>query len=964
MNLIKITDLTRQLGLSSRTLRYYEQMGLIESIRLPSETYRYYDTFSVQRLHQIIILRKMQIPVKEILRIYENPDISTLVEAFAKKIAEIDREVTALSELKEIINSFLHRMTEKGITKISALPLLYEEMEKQAELLEAQGRPVHRSELVPQDSQTQYSDPDLRNTQAQQNNQTSQDITLRSPFPRLNHLQEQLSAPLDAAILILPSMRVLTSCLKQSPGEADNTGFWHTVQALGLPQGLPGSHERFEFQNGAQGAVMLRVEDGFRNDTGYLDVPFPGGLYACANIYADQDMEERFRRLVKSFDDSHLYEIDYNHRGELQCHALLENLISPDESRELMSLLVPIKQRLANPAYFEKPVELPAGSVTLAEILARNPVLWETEVALDKITPINNPHYRILENGEAEYTGWISTRVLNTNVSVKLPFRVDMEFRLGENDERFGYGSEEGGILFYHSAEHGPGTDLGYYAGGIAAGNLSQTGFGVNMGNQPSEDLSKAFLRREAITFRQPVFLDLYDFPGRGKLRAKGYNRVTWILGPRHLAVIINGEIRYCGTGFPYMSLDLSRAVPGDIIIGSNGQGMKYLKSIRISQLAYTPKTRLQKEELLMTTKQSNNIIPNIHRLVTDEYGENYWFNGCARYVMECLGETDYDYNFFAGITGDVFTQYYPKGEFRGEGVSGYMLAEGPYKNLRETDTGFALVSEEPGFIESLFEKCGYASTFVSRRELRKNPDMYRQTLVSYIDRGLPVIVWGAGEPPAGVLVGYEEFGKTLLYMTGNNDQPERISLESILEENEFPNPGWIFIGNKKENPSLAELYREAVRILPKLLATETESFWFGASAFLAWAEDIEQGRFDCVKPEEFDPWSAHTAYVCGLATNASCCHAFLEKAMELNPDLTFLKEVSALYKRCGEMWNHDDGADLEALGGGFNVTLEALQDKQRRSRIADKLREFARVTEEIRKVCLSSALYCNGSCP
>ena len=95
-----------------------------------------------------------------------------------------------------------------------------------------------------------------------------------------------------------------------------------------------------------------------------------------------------------------------------------------------MTPLVPIKQRLANPAYFEKPVELPAGSVTLAEILARNPVLWETEVALDKITPIYNPHYRILENGEAEYTGWISTRVLNTNVSVKLPFRVDTEFRL------------------------------------------------------------------------------------------------------------------------------------------------------------------------------------------------------------------------------------------------------------------------------------------------------------------------------------------------------------------------------------------------------------------------------------------------------------------------------------------------------------------------------------------------------
>jgi hypothetical protein len=44
-----------------------------------------------------------------------------------------------------------------------------------------------------------------------------------------------------------------------------------------------------------------------------------------------------------------------------------------------------------------------------------------------------------------------------------------------------------------------------------------------------------------------------------------------------------------------------------------------------------------------MVTKQSNNIIPNIHQLITMHYGENYWFNGCAKYVMECLGEPDYD---------------------------------------------------------------------------------------------------------------------------------------------------------------------------------------------------------------------------------------------------------------------------------------------------------------------------------
>ena len=95
MSLIKITDLTKQLGLSSRTLRYYEQEGLIESTRMPYESYRYYDESAVQRLRQIMILRKMQIPVREIIRIYENPEISTLVEVFTDKIAEIDREVTS-----------------------------------------------------------------------------------------------------------------------------------------------------------------------------------------------------------------------------------------------------------------------------------------------------------------------------------------------------------------------------------------------------------------------------------------------------------------------------------------------------------------------------------------------------------------------------------------------------------------------------------------------------------------------------------------------------------------------------------------------------------------------------------------------------------------------------------------------------------------------------------------------------
>ncbi|WP_379146220.1 hypothetical protein [Paenibacillus sp. sgz500992] len=55
-----------------------------------------------------------------------------------------------------------------------------------------------------------------------------------------------------------------------------------------------------------------------------------------------------------------------------------------------------------------------------------------------------------------------------------------------------------------------------------------------------------------------------------------------------------------------------------------------------------------------MEVKASNNRLPKIHPMVTPHYGGNYWFNGCAGFVMECLGEPDYDYWFFAGLTGEI----------------------------------------------------------------------------------------------------------------------------------------------------------------------------------------------------------------------------------------------------------------------------------------------------------------------
>ncbi len=863
MDLIKITDLTNQLGISSRSLRYYEQVGLIESVRSDTEKFRYYDTQNIQRLKQIMVLRKMQIPIKDILRIYESEDMSTVVDAFVSRIRTIDDEVDALSELRSVVNEFLQAMIENGVKKISALPILYEEMEKRVDALEE--RKV-------------------------------------MSYSKLSDLSEKLAKPLETSIVCLPAMRVISSQLKENPNLSDTDSFRHWAQVNDIWRGEPGSQKIFEFQIGTGDVVMMKIEDDFINKSPYLDYAFEGGLFAAANIYLDEDLGERFRALLSGFDSNKYYQIDYRYDGTLRHPALLEKLISPDDQRELVSLLVPVRKRTADPALYEKPQEIAPGAISLEEMEGQNLSLWTVDVPMDKLMPINDPHYQVTEQGEAEYIAWISTRLLSTNVAVKLPFRVDIEFRIRKENMQFAWGADEGSIRLYH------GNDLNYL-------------FGINMETNPDERLSQ-----EAICFHQPIFRDYYRYTKRGGINRNQYNRLTWIIGQKQIAVIINNEIRYCGVNFPYMSADLRNQEPFPILIGSNGQSRVFFKSIRVSQLAQVQKTKIKKEELLMNTRQSNNIIPIIHRLVTDEYGENYWFNGCAKYVMECLGEKDYDYWFFAGLTGDLFTQHYTYTKFSGDAVSCYMMNEKPAE-----------------FVEDIFGRCGYAATFVAKGDIQKNSGMYLQTLMAYIDKGIPVIVWG--DTSVGVFVGYEDYGNVLLYITGNNKQPERISLNKALE-GKPDTTGWIFVGDKKESLSLAKLYREAIRDILKYQNVKTDTYCFGPEAFRAWASDIENGKFDKMTAEEFDTWAYYTNYVCVLATNGSCCHEFLKRTWELNQDMGYLEEISALYRRTAQIWGGDrmqnDADNLEVLGGGFNVTLEALQNQEKRSIIAAKIREAA----------------------
>lgn len=112
MELQTIGHVSKAFNLSTRTLRYYEQIGLIESERKDGYAYRVYSENTINRLKQIVILRKLQIPLKQIAEILQSDSATMIIEAFQKKISEIDEEITSLSTVRDVICSFITRLNE------------------------------------------------------------------------------------------------------------------------------------------------------------------------------------------------------------------------------------------------------------------------------------------------------------------------------------------------------------------------------------------------------------------------------------------------------------------------------------------------------------------------------------------------------------------------------------------------------------------------------------------------------------------------------------------------------------------------------------------------------------------------------------------------------------------------------------------------------------------------------------
>lgn len=323
------TAISKSMGISNRMLRYYEQIGLIESQRIDGYAYRVYDECMVHRLQQIIILRKLRIPVKQINSILMNDNGASIMNVFQCNISALDEEITALSTIRSLLKKLVSELEEKVNIQIKL-----DWLESSSALASMQVLDLPKNTLQEGTSMNELSKAN----------------------ERLNHLEDK-----DVRIVYLPPATVAAvRCVGDAPEERTGKLLFEFIKEHKLPAIKPDfRHYGFNAPDGEPPHSgddhgyerWVTIPEDMDLSNGFVKKHFPGGLY-CAHMIPMGAFEE-WQLLFDWANRHEKYEIVW---GDSECmNGCLEehldvmhhHLWSGEEldRRLQLDLLIPIRER-------------------------------------------------------------------------------------------------------------------------------------------------------------------------------------------------------------------------------------------------------------------------------------------------------------------------------------------------------------------------------------------------------------------------------------------------------------------------------------------------------------------------------------------------------------------------------------------------------------------------------------------
>ena len=109
---MKISDVARQTGLDTGTIRYYERIGLVSAPSRLENGYRSYSEKNIRELWFLRHARQFGFSIddcRELLALWNNPQrrSAEVHHLVAEKVSDIDRHIRELQEMKKLLKDLL-----------------------------------------------------------------------------------------------------------------------------------------------------------------------------------------------------------------------------------------------------------------------------------------------------------------------------------------------------------------------------------------------------------------------------------------------------------------------------------------------------------------------------------------------------------------------------------------------------------------------------------------------------------------------------------------------------------------------------------------------------------------------------------------------------------------------------------------------------------------------------------------
>lgn len=107
-----INELAKLSGVTSRTLRYYDEIGLLSPSTKSESGYRKYSQKEIDLLQQILFYKELGMPLSQIQEIIHSPDYNLLDSLYAHREKLISKQLY-IKELLDTVNNTILSIEEK-----------------------------------------------------------------------------------------------------------------------------------------------------------------------------------------------------------------------------------------------------------------------------------------------------------------------------------------------------------------------------------------------------------------------------------------------------------------------------------------------------------------------------------------------------------------------------------------------------------------------------------------------------------------------------------------------------------------------------------------------------------------------------------------------------------------------------------------------------------------------------------